>query len=419
MKVLHINTIDFGGAATAAIRLHNALLENDIESSFLTIKKSETNIINHIIVPNHLVKLKLNETFSLKKYLKIKFDRNYGKYLTEVKRKRIIRHLGNITNRGVISFPNTEFDELHLLSEISKADIIHLHWVADFIDYSTFFKNVTKPIVWTFHDENAFLGIFHYSGDKVSNKENELKKIDEEVYLLKKNTLKDFKNLHVVTPSKWLGSLAANSEIFNNFNVSIIPYSLNLNVFKIQNKEFAREVFNLPTNKKIALFVAESVTNERKGFDLLSGAFEKIVDKEDLLLVAIGNVSATNKQENVKYLGSINDERLMALAYAAADVFILPSREDNLPNTMLESLSCGTPIIGFPIGGIKETIENGFNGYLCPELSIDGLYETIEKFFQNISSFNSDKISKAAHDKFNNKKQASSYITIYKKLIPN
>ncbi|MFD0777222.1 hypothetical protein ACFQZF_00450 [Flavobacterium myungsuense] len=140
MKVLHINTIDFGGAATAAIRLHNALLENDIESSFLTIKKSETNIINHIIVPNHLVKLKLNETFSLKKYLKIKFDRNYGKYLTEVKRKRIIRHLGNITNRGVISFPNTEFDELHLLSEISKADIIHLHWVADFIDYSTFLK---------------------------------------------------------------------------------------------------------------------------------------------------------------------------------------------------------------------------------------------------------------------------------------
>jgi glycosyltransferase involved in cell wall biosynthesis len=234
---------------------------------------------------------------------------------------------------------------------------------------------------------------------------------------LKKEALENAFKLHIITPSSWLANLSSNQEVFRKRQVTAVANGLDTTIFKTFNKEFARKVFNLPTDKKIALFVADSLSNRRKGFDLLVGALQKLENKKDILLVAIGNVPTDDRQENVKYIGSINDERVMALAYSAVDVFILPSREDNLPNTMIEALSCGTPIIGFPIGGIKETIQNEFNGYLCPELSVDALKNTIEIFFKNSCLFNSEEISADAHDKFDNKKQASKYVEIYNSLL--
>jgi len=417
MKVLHINTLDYGGAAIAAVRLHNAMVETGIESSFLSLKKTLPSITNHVVLPDYLNKTVTSQTVSLKNYFKIKFNKEYTKHLKEVNKKRALKHIANQTNREVISFPNTEFNLLHLLSEINQADIIHLHWVADFIDYPSFFSNIAKPIVWTLHDENPFRGIFHYTGDEETNEEGELKKTDAEIYKLKSSAIKRIEKLHVITPSSWLANLASKQEVFSKRQVTAVANGLDTSIFKTYNKEFARQVFNLPANKKIALFVADSLSNKRKGFDLLLGALQELEGKEDILLVAIGNVPTTNRQENVIYLGTIGDERLMALAYSAVDVFILPSREDNLPNTMIESLSCGTPIIGFPIGGIEETIQNGFNGYLCSELTVESLRETISKFFDTIALFHSNKISEGAHDKFDNKKQASKYIEVYKNLL--
>jgi glycosyltransferase involved in cell wall biosynthesis len=271
--------------------------------------------------------------------------------------------------------------------------------------------------VWTLHDENPFRGIFHYAGDENTNTHSELIAIDAAAYKLKNMAIKSANNLNIITPSSWLANLASNQEVFSGRQVKAVANGLDISIFKTYNKEFARNVFNLQMDKKIALFVADSLSNQRKGFDLLLGALQELENKDDFILVAIGNVPITSKQENVIYLGSIIDERLMALAYSAVDVFILPSREDNLPNTMIESLSCGTPIIGFPIGGIKETIQNGFNGYLCSELTIDSLRLTISKFFENTSLFYSNKISEDAHNKFDNKIQASKYIQIYNSLV--
>ena len=417
MKVVHINTLDYGGAAIAAVRIHNAMLESGIDSTFLSLKKTIPNIINHVILPEYLNKTATNQTVSLKNYLKIRFNQDYKKHLKELNKKRVLKNLANKTNREVISFPKTEFDLLHLVPEIKQADIIHLHWVSDFVDYPSFFKNISKPIVWTLHDENPFRGIFHYAGDEETNSEIALQTADAEAYKLKKEALKSAFKLNIITPSSWLANLASNQEVFSKRGVTAVANGLETNIFKTFNKEFARKVFNLPTDKKIALFVADSLSNKRKGFDLLLGALQKLENKTDILLVAIGNVPNNERQENVKYIGSIHDERLMALAYSATDVFILPSREDNLPNTMIEALSCGTPIIGFPIGGIKETIQNGFNGYLCEEVTIDALSYTIDKFFKDITLFDSEKISTDAHNKFDNKKQASKYVEIYNSLL--
>lgn len=417
MKVLHINTLDFGGAAIATVRLHIALLDAGIDSSLLTLKKTLPNLTNHVELPDYFNKIATTQTVSLKNYFNLKFNKDYTKYLNEVNRKRALKQIASKTYREVISFPNTEYELLHLLPEINQADIIHLHWISDFIDYPSFFKNISKPIVWTFHDENPFLGIFHYTGDEVTNAESKLIKTDNEAKKIKNSAIKSATTIHIITPSSWLANLTSNQEVFNKCQITTIANGLDTSIFKIYNKEFARKVFNFPTNKKIALFVADSLSNKRKGFDLLLGALQEFEGKEDILLVVIGYAPIKIKQENVIYLDSISDEKLMALAYASADVFILPSREDNLPNTMIESLSCGTPIIGFPIGGIKETILNGFNGYLCSELSIDSLRETISKFFDNIALFHSDKISEDAHNKFDNKKQAAKYIEVYNNLL--
>jgi glycosyltransferase involved in cell wall biosynthesis len=139
-----------------------------------------------------------------------------------------------------------------------------------------------------------------------------------------------------------------------------------------------------------------------------------IPDKEDIMVVAVGRKpKQTDLFPNVHFLGSIHDERLMALAYAAADAFVIPSREDNLPNVMLEALASGTPVIGFPIGGLKETIYSGMNGLLAEEVSPLSLSNAIVQFFNKV--YNSVEIRKFAEEQFHPQIQAQKYIELYQK----
>lgn len=246
MKVLHINTIDYGGAAIAALRLHKSMLELGIDSTFLSLKKTTSDITNHIIVPEFLNKTANNQKISIKNYLKIKLDLRLRRHNKELSKKRILRNLASSINREIISFPQTEFNLLHLMPEINQADIIHLHWVADFIDYTSFFKNISKPIIWTLHDENPFRGIFHYASDEDTNTENKLREADIRAYSLKIEAVKRSSKLHIITPSSWLASLASSRDIFDGFKVSVVNNGLDTTIFKVHNKEFARRILNLP-----------------------------------------------------------------------------------------------------------------------------------------------------------------------------
>lgn len=130
-------------------------------------------------------------------------------------------------------------------------------------------------------------------------------------------------------------------------------------------------------------------------------------------MCAIGSKTQLEQKENLIELGKIVDERLMAMAYSAADVFVIPSLEDNLPNTMIESLLCGTPVVGFPTGGICDVVENGKNGYLCEEISVQNLYEAIGWTLENLNSLNRYLISNDAIQKFSLNKQAEAYKKLY------
>ena len=186
--------------------------------------------------------------------------------------------------------------------------------------------------------------------------------------------------------------------------------------FDLKDKVYSREVFNIPKNKKVILFVSESINNSRKGFVLLEKAFEKL-SSDKILLCAIGNSNNnSNNSENVVKLGPIYDERLMALAYSAADLFVIPSLMDNLPNTVLESIMCGTPVVGFEVGGIPDMIENGVNGYLADEISSDSLYTAIMKFFEFPDLFDREKIRDKAREKYDLNIQAKSYNELFNKI---
>ncbi|MBA4058356.1 MAG: hypothetical protein C0490_26800 [Marivirga sp.] len=161
--------------------------------------------------------------------------------------------------------------------------------------------------------------------------------------------------------------------------------------------------------------MADNVGNHRKGFAFLQRAFE-LLDMDNITLCAIGLKGIELGQKNVRLLGRIEDERLMSVAYAAADAFIIPSVEDNLPNTVLESLLCGTPVIGFPVGGIAEMIQDGRNGLLCNEISAGSLKDTISKFLRSEGGFNRAMIREQAVEKYNLSRQANAYIEIYNRI---
>ncbi len=417
MKILLINTFDRGGAANSAIRLHNGLLNENIESRMLLKIKSKD----------------LHNTFDFDiklTFINIQVER-IKKILNRLDFKKICREkiLNNRPNGlELFSFPSSKIDITNSIL-YKNSEIIHLHWVANFLDWKTFFRKNKKPIVWTLHDENPFLGGEHYDERFLGINEfgNPIKRIKNKNEILteiklksqKMKYLESAKNVYIVCPSLWLLNKSKKSEIFKNIPHFHIPYGFPTNVFKPLDKDFCRSIFGIETNKKIMLFVADSQINNRKGMSYLSRAIEELNLEPgfEIICCTIGSGTILSQSENILNLGKIEDEKLMAIAYNLADVFIIPSLEDNLPNTMIESILCGTPVIGFNSGGISEVIINGENGWLCPEISVSSLKTTIKKYLLKGVSQSHSEISERARSKYSLEIQALEYVKLYEKIL--
>jgi len=403
MKIVHISTSDKGGAGIAAARLHKALLCDGVDSSFLSLFNSGDTEASSSFTNTHKIKLSFLQ----------KLKRKFGLPITIAeKNSEILKAYPN--SYEIFSFPHSDYKvEDHPL--VQDADIIHLHWVSGFINYPSFFRSIKKPIVWTLHDMNPFLGGFHYLGDEVRNEQTmgEL----EKSLIQEKENIYPFKNLYIITPSQWMQHQVAKS-ILKDKKQQTIYNSLDLSVFKIQSSVLARKIFNLPEQKKILLFVSQDRMNYRKGFDILCESFKNLQLGDDVVLVSVGsNNSKLNIPESCINIDTINEEKQMSLLYCAADIFILPSREDNLPNVMLESLACGTPVISFSNGGMCEVINNGFNGFIAEECNANSLSLTITLGLQNINNFNRKEIRFDAERRFSPEVQINAYINVYKKLL--
>jgi glycosyltransferase involved in cell wall biosynthesis len=408
MKIVHLNTYNYGGASNAAKNLHLGLLKMQQGSSFLTLKSPQPKIANHYFY---------EELSSYDLPIKIKWLLNYYNRKKLSYQEKI--NIFNIVTKSTdwFSFISTPYypENLKLLQ---NADIIHLHWVSDFINWSTFFNKLkNKALVWTLHDMNPFTGGYHYSEgfnghsdlgliypylaqtpyrDLVTTTLNAKKEI-----LLKNNI-----NLKIVAPSQWLANEAKKSYLFKDYTISVIPYGIDTEIFKYNEPKELRAKLKIDNNPVI-LVIADNLENKRKGYHLLTEALNNIKTRLNVLIIGDGKLNITSPLLNCFQLGRINSKQELSDVYNLADFFIICSLEDNLPNTVLESLSCGTPVIGFNTGGIPDVVVNNING-IIGEKSTDFLVQILDNL-SNIN-FNKQSISKAARVLFSLENQASSYI---------
>ena len=422
MKILHINTAISGGAATAAIRIHQGMVNQGLDSHFLSLSHAATYIPNHHV---YVGPVKTNKpdypVLSLKNWIKERFFRSYEKKLEmfnkEHNRKQNMRTpkvVNGFNSFSLFSFPESLYD-ITQTQIYQEADIIHLHWVAEFIDYSTFFKKNKKPIVWTMHDMNPIMGGFHYKNDLLDNLETheiENKLLEE----IKKEAYYNTSSLTIVSPSQWLCKVAQESEAFKTREVVNIRYRIDQTIFRPSDKQFARSLFQLPPTKKIFLLASKDLNDPRKGIDLVLPIIEHEEMQECIFLLAGSNFKGKS-YSNVVALGGIQDEILMSLVYNASDYFILSSREDNLPNTMLESIACGTPIIGFNIGDNQEIIGKNNCGIICDELTTNSLFLAVKSILKDEFKFETDLISEVAQALFSEEKIVKEYKTVYEKIV--
>ena len=394
MNILLVNTIDSGGAAKACIRLHKGLLKAGISSKILFLKQSDSEIE---------ASYKLYGDRKMFSQLKDAQHKLYGSRNHKVKKLP--------KSGGLFTFPHSS----HRLSQhplIKWADVVNLHWVSQLINYSTFFKKVKKPVVWTLHDMNAFSGGYHFKTGFPVDAYRQLIKANLNA---KKTALKQVEKLQVVTPSEWLGKVSQNSEVFKGFPHAVIPNGIDTSIFRPYDKSFARNVFGLPTDKKVILFVAHATSDKRKGIAYLQKAFEQHLPDNVALAVLGGKTQDLNLSNQIYKLGKIHDERLMALAYSAADLFVIPSLEDNLPNTVVESICCGTPAVGFEIGGVPDMVKNELNGFLVKEINAEALARNILKALD--FPFDKKTIREDAVNRFDDALQAKNYTALFQQLI--
>lgn len=417
MNVLQINYSDNkGGAAKAAYRLNESLNSSGIDSTLLVLDK---NIKNDSVVHYE----SKNSIYSriVKNYRKFKIDQ----IKSDTKQTNTCKYEIFTTHHSLYK---------ELVEHVSDFDIVNLHWVSGFVDYNSFFLNFPKniPIVWTLHDMNPFTGGCHYDNgcEKFKIKCGNCPQINSEIenditrkaILTKEKTLKKMQNqkLNFVSPSNWLKSQLDKSYLFSGYSSTVIPNSLDTNSFKPRDKVTSRRILELPVYKKIILIGSYSLKTQRKGYSIAKEALENL-DNKDFFIASFGNDELDIKTANYKHLGFITDDILLSILYSAADLFLITSIQDNLPNTVIESISCGTPVVSFDVGGIPEIIKDEFNGKIIKNRDARELKENLTLLLNDKKKL--DRLSvnsrETAINKFDFKIQSEKYKTLYEKLIVN
>ncbi|MBY7894054.1 glycosyltransferase [Vibrio fluvialis] len=397
MKVLHVSFNDIsGGAARAAHRLHCAQVKCGIESHMLVVNKES----------------------SSKRVLSVKKTTGFK-----------IKLANYITNKvkSLISKPTHTFQSFNLIptglaDEINEvnADVVNFHWFGSNMIAISELTKIKSPLVFTLHDMWLFLASEHYTENEFSDMTLDVcGNLMAKVALKKKVKYLPTLNCAIVTPSHWLKECADNS-ILSTKDSYAIPNCVPP-VYLPQDKLKCRDRYNLPRDKKLLLFGAMSSTSDpRKGYHLLESSLislKDIRDKNDVELVVFGASSGdTEKLTGIKthYVGNLSNDEDIAMLYNAASVFVAPSLQDNLPNTLVESLACGTPCVAFNIGGMKDLISDGVNGALVDKVDSDDLAYAINRVLN--TSFESSVISEQAALTRSENKVVKKYNEIYKRV---
>lgn len=371
MKVLIVNTSErTGGAAVAANRLMRALNNNGVKAKMLVRdKNTDTLTVVELPCPWQTRWYFLWERFVI--FCRLHFSRTH---LFEI----------DIANAGT---------DITRLREFREADVIHLHWINQGMLSLSGIRKILrtgKPVVWTMHDIWPATAICHVTLG-CRNFTNRCRRcrlmpgkgsdndLAASVWKKKQQVLAD-ENIYYVACSRWLESEAKKSELLKGQKITNIPNPIDTRIYTKGSKEEARRRLGLPTDRKLILFASQRVTNEYKGMDYLVEACRLLGDIPQLGVIILGGHAEeiVGRLPLETYpLGYVNDEQCIVDVYNAADVFVLPSLSENLPNTIMEAMACGVPCVGFKVGGIPEEIDHRRNGYVAGYRNAEDLAQGI------------------------------------------
>lgn len=414
MKILYLSTLDImGGAARGAYRLHRGLLDKGVDSTMLCCMKYSDDPT--VLGPRSV------------------WERRYWNF----------RHW---TEKGLLRLQRTPNPIIHSVNMMPTgngrrvnefgADIVQMHWIGSEMISIREVADIDKPIVWRLADQWAFSGAEHYAmagqaeryatGYLDNNRPAGYAGLDVDRWVWNRK-MKHWldKDMTIVTGSKWLAECAKRSVLFRDKRVEAVKSGIDISAYKPLGRERAREILNLPQDKKLVLFGALSATSDpRKGFHLLTPALRAVASAfsgqvEALVLGSSRPKNAPDFGMDVHYIPKLSDDVSLALTYSAADVLVAPSTMDNLPFSVMEAQACGTPCVAFDIGGMPDMIEHETNGWLAKPFETADLVEGMKTILGDDTV--RTRWSEAGRDKavaeYDVRVQADTYISIYKEIL--
>lgn len=375
MKILSISYSDGnGGASNAAYRIYRALADQGADIRMLVKRKTRDD--DHILPVSDFGKRNLITDAS---------DFIIRKVNNKIQHYRWSKYSG----REDVVLSDLRSEPLNGALQKTDPDIIHLHWINQRFLNLKELRKMNRPVVWTMHDSWPFTGICHYPYGCAAYRAGcekcpSLGSQDEKdlSYLIwrKKREIYKNLNLNLVAPSNWMAGKARESALFSGFPVTVIPYCIDHELFSPGSKLEACARWNLDPGKRYILYGAvDALTDKRKGYDLLIKSlmhFELMADTTETELLVIGAKEPAVKPQlkiKVKYLGVLDSESDLVSAYRCADVAVVPSLAENLSLMIMESMSCGVPVVAFGIGGNGDLLDHKVNGYLAQPTNYEDL----------------------------------------------
>lgn len=407
MNILIISKSDIhGGAAIAAYRLMNALKSEGENVKMAVIDKRSDNP-DVIQVGN-----KYSNQWN--------FYRERGEIFLYNRLSRENLFDISIANRGV---------SITDLDDFRNADVIHLHWINQGMLSIKEIEKILKSgkkVVWTMHDMWPFTGICHHAGGckyyekycgmcpYLTNPSE--KDLSNDLFNKKKNIYSKGK-ITFVACSEWLKKLSDKSPLIHGHKVFSIPNPIDTQTYLPMDKFLIRKKLNIPIDKKVLLFAAAKASDRRKGTDYLIKASRLIASdyQDKLLFLIVGNHGAEiADQLSIPSIcmGYINSQKMPEI-YNAVDLYITPSLQENLPNTIMEAMSSGTPCVGFNIGGIPEMIEHKLTGYVAKYKDTEDLTNGLN---WTLFEADSETLSTNAREKVLNSYRQSKIAKLYKNI---
>lgn len=377
MKILNLSTYDYGGAGKAAYRLHHNFLDAGLDSKLMVLNKrsADTSVVGVSEKSNmFMIKKNLGKVF-----LKLRTNQNY--YFQQQSRFNVRKIVSSLIESGF------------------KPDIIVAHWISNFLtaeDLYQLHEKTGAPVIWYLMDMAPLTGGCHYAWDCIgytdkcgncpalySTNRNDLSHRNWE----KKYDAHKKNDLTVVAATGWLYEQARNATVLSGKRIDKIMLAVDPKIFSPISKEIARAKLNLPIGKKIIFVGSQALNLERKGIKYFLEALhilanQSYLDKENILVAIAGEgkeIEAHIKNSfQSRHLGFLNDDKMLASAYQAADLFVCPSIEDSGPMMINESILCGTPVVSFDMGVAPDLVHTGKTGYRAALKNIEDLAKGIE-----------------------------------------